>query len=186
MLSIFFTAETVFFNFDQLLDLMIRFNFSKADKKSLGYDKLCIVGCNEQVFVTDGVNMDVRAVLHDECYVSFDGVFELMELNMFGDKDSLERALVECTARVVKNQDHAWRANYVQRLRNRVQASFDIYFKVLEQYMMLNQPRVDCIGKEIAALVRIGELFKNSTDYQQLITAHQSFDKASVMMMQNI
>jgi|WetSurMetagenome_2_1015567.scaffolds.fasta_scaffold75694_3 hypothetical protein len=186
MLSIFFNRETVFFNFDQLLELMIRFNFGKVDKKSLRYDRLCIVGCNEQVFVTDGVNMDVRAVLHDECYVSFDGAFELMDLNMFGDKEGVERALVECAARVVKSEDHAWRVNYVQRLRGRVQASFNIYFKVLEQYMLLNQPCVDRIGKEISALVRAGEQLKNSADYQQLITAHQSFDKASILMMQNI
>lgn len=186
MLSIFFNPDTVFYNFDQLLELMIRFNFGKVDKKILRCDKLCIVGCNEQVFVTDGVNMDVRAVLYDECYVSFDGVFELMEMNMFGNKESLERVLVECTARVVKSAEHAWRANYTRRLQSRVQASFNIYFKVLEQYMLLNQPCVDRIGKEVAALVRAGDQLKNSADHQQLITAQQSFDKASILMMQNI
>lgn len=176
----------MFYSFDDLLKLMIDFNFSNVDKKNLDCDKLCVVGRNEQVFITDGVNIDVRAVVHDECFVSMDGAFQLMELNMFGDKERLERVIVECTYRVIKVENHPWQERYIKMLRSRIKASFDIYFKVLEQYMLSNQPQINKIINEVTLLVEAGEKYKNSCDYRELIVAHNSFEKACVLMMKQM
>lgn len=165
---------------------MIQLNFERADKKMLDCDKLKIVTANEQVFCTDGANIDVRLVAYDECYVNFQGVMELMDSNTFGEKETLETILVKCTTRVVKNADHAWSKFYTQILKTRVNASFEFYFKVLEQYMLANQPHVNKIGPIVNKLVITAEQYKQCNNFYALYAAYHAFDKASALMVQHM
>ncbi|QOD39967.1 Maph4 [Matsumuraeses phaseoli granulovirus] len=183
MLSIFFNDVMVYYNFDDLVKLMVDLNFEQADKKMLAPDRLKIVGANEQVFYTDGTNIDVKLVLHDECYISFEGVLDMIDKNVLAQKDVLESIVVSCTSRVVKNPYHKWLISYVQVLRARVNSSFDFYFKVLEQYMLANQPHVDKIGCNINQLITLGEKLKICDDVTSLMSAYRSFDEASALML---
>ncbi|AAS82732.1 ORF6 [Agrotis segetum granulovirus] len=184
MLSIMLQNHQVFYGFDGLLQLMINYNFTRIHKGNLECDKLCIVGENEQVFVTDGVNMDVRRVVHDECFISFEAVFEIIDTNMLGDKYTVEKIIVECTKRVVKSD--VWYKKYLVILKKRVNASFDVYFKVLEQYMLLNQPNAERIGKKVSNLIKMAEALKHSDQAQELITAYQSFETASAILLKQL
>nr|UYX49637.1 ORF4 [Darna trima granulovirus] len=186
MISILFDNDTVYYNFDELLILMLKCNFERADKKMLICDRLKIVGNNEQVFCTNGNNIDIRLVTHDECFVTFDGVIELIESNTFGDKEKLESYIVACTSRVVLNPTHSWINNYTERIRARINGSFDFYFKVLEQYMLANQPQVDKIGSMVNRLIVTAEHYKRCDDYNMLLQACQAFDTASALMLKQI
>ncbi|AAM70202.1 hypothetical protein [Phthorimaea operculella granulovirus] len=185
-ISIFFDNQHVYYNFDECLRLMVMRNFDRVDKKILPCDRLKIIGANDQVYCTDGTNIDVRAVFYDECYITFDGVVELMESNVFGDKESVEEILVACTMRVIKSKTHPWCKRYLQLLQIRVGASFDFYFKVLEQYMLANQPNAESIGPIINKLINVAEQCKQCIDYNMLKEAYRSFDKASALMIQNL
>nr|AIU37214.1 ORF4 [Cydia pomonella granulovirus] len=186
MLSIFFDEHTVYYHFDDILREMIRCGFERVDKKVLACDRLKIRCANEQVYCTNGVDMDLRLLKGDECYVSFEGVMELMDSNSFGDKNSLEIMIVNCTLRVVLQPNHAWLTYYKERLRMRINTSFDFYFKVLEQYMLANQPNVERIGPTISKLIRLAEHYKHLDDHISLIEACHAFDRASAILIQNI
>nr|AGS18770.1 ORF4 [Pieris rapae granulovirus] len=186
MISIFFDFQTVYYNFDEILQLMINYNFERADKKMLNCNRLKIICANEQVYFTNGTNIDIRLVKHDECYVSFEGILELMDSNMFGEKDTFETLLVNCTFRVVLQPNHPWLNNYIIKLQSRLNGSFEFYFKVLEQYMLANQPYVSKIGPIINKLIATAEKYKQCNHYCSLIEACHNFDKASALMLQHI
>ncbi|AIS92006.1 hypothetical protein [Erinnyis ello granulovirus] len=188
MISIYYNNDLnqVFYNFNELLQLMLQFDLEKADKKTLDVECLKIVPANEQCYVTDGSNISIRLITHDECYVSFEGVLKLIDSNTFGCKLDLEYVLVVYTSKVVLNPNHKWVSLYLQRLRSRVMVSFEFYFKILELYMVANQPRVKDIGNEINKLVSRAENCKLANDFASLIECCTSFDKASALMLQHL
>ncbi|AGQ20263.1 hypothetical protein CaLGV004 [Clostera anastomosis granulovirus A] len=186
MLSLIFDDSTVYYNFDDVLRSMMCHNFEQADKKALSYDRIKVVCANEQVFVTNGSDIDVRLVLHDECYVNLEGVYELMDTNTFGDAVTFESMLVTCTTRVVRDSNHPWVHKCRSRQDRRVCASFRFYFNVLEQYMMAGQPHVQKIGPTINSLIAFAEERRRDKDYNSQLKSCDAFDKASALMLQNM
>ncbi|AAQ21602.1 unknown [Cryptophlebia leucotreta granulovirus] len=186
MLSIFFDESTVYYNFDDILYKMIECGFEQVDKKILTCDRLKVKCCNDQVFYTNGVDIDLRLLKCDECYVSFEGILDLLESNIFGEKDKFEMMLVNCTLRVVLNHNHNWLELYKSKLRTRISASFNFYFKVLEQYMLANQPNVEVIGDVVKKFVCLAEHHKHFDDIVSLSEAYHAYDKASAIILQNM
>ncbi|AAM60757.1 unknown [Choristoneura occidentalis granulovirus] len=187
MLSIFFDNFEVYYNFDEVVQLVLKYNLEKADKKMLSVECLKIISANEQVYCTDGISINNRLINYDECYISFEGVMELIEGNQFGDKENLENLLVECTLRVVLNPNHEWLKKYIIRLQARVGASFDLYFKILEQYILANKPCVEKIGPTLNELLTKAKLYRHSpNDCVVLNQSYRSFDLASNLMLQYI
>ncbi|ABQ51948.1 hypothetical protein SlGVgp005 [Spodoptera litura granulovirus] len=185
-LSMYFDENNVYYNFDELLALMLKFNFERVDKKFLRPDSVRIKGANEQVYVTDGLDIDVRVLLSDECYVNFDSVFEIIDHNLImHDKYNFEQTFIRLTGRVVQCP-HPWQKKYFDLLQSRVTASFSVYFKVLEQYMLQQQPAADKIGDNVRRLVRIGQDLMSSNSPNDLVTAYSSFDKATALLLNQL
>lgn len=186
MLSIFFDGHEVYYSFDDILRCMITLNFDQVDKKILACDRLCIVNGSEQVFCTDGSSIDVRLVMYDECFVTSEGLYDLMDVNVFGDKEKLEEYVVRCTMRVVKNENHDWYKKYIKKLKDRIGASFDLYFRTLERYMLHDHPNADKIAHTVNCLITTAEYDKLSNNHVNLRNAYNCFDKASALMIQQM
>lgn len=164
---------------------MLQFNVERADKKTLGVECLKIVNTNEQCYVTDGLNITIRIITHDECYVSFEGVMQLLD-NNYGYKKELEQIIVVCTSRVVLNPNHKWVSVYLARLKARVAVSFEFYFKILQQYMLANRPNIREIEGCVKKLVGRAEECKLSNNFALLIECCDCFDRASALMLHQI
>ncbi|AKN80768.1 hypothetical protein [Diatraea saccharalis granulovirus] len=186
MLSILFNEQTVMYSFNDILQLMVCLNFERVDKKLLSCNRLVVVGTNTQVFYTDGVFIDIKLITHDECFVNFEGVLELIDQNDIGEKEEFETLLVNCTSRVIKIPNHSWTLKYITRLKDRINGSFDLYFKIVEQYVLANKPHIDKIGATVDRLVSEAEHNKQTNDVNLLRKAYHGFDQATVLMIQCI
>lgn len=154
----------------------------QADKKTLGVECLKIVAANEQCYVTNGSNITIRLITYDECYVSFEGVMQLID-NNYGCKDELEHVIIMCTSTVVLNPHHKWVSVYLARLKARVVIAFEFYFKILKQYMLANQPNSSEIVGSVNELVFKAEQYKMSNNFAMLLESCVCFDKASALML---
>ncbi|AQQ80277.1 ORF7 [Betabaculovirus altermyunipunctae] len=102
MLSLCYDADNVYYNFDDLLQLMVLADFEAVDKKSLCPTRLCVKMRNEHVFVTDGLNTTTRLLKHDECYVNLDGVIQILNTSTFGNQSAMERVLARAAHTLVE------------------------------------------------------------------------------------
>ncbi|UXX41813.1 hypothetical protein [Psilogramma increta granulovirus] len=188
MLSIYYNnnQNQVFYNFDDVLRLMLQFNMDQVDKKTLNVECLKIVMANEQCYMTDGSNTTIRLITYDECYVSFEGVLQLIDNNHGGYKYDIEHVLIVCTSKVVLNPNHKWVSVYFARLKTHINNSFDFYFKILKQYMLANQPNSNEIVNIVNKLVSKAEKYKISNNFALLMETCVCYDKASALMLEQL
>ncbi|AJK91668.1 ORF007 [Spodoptera frugiperda granulovirus] len=178
IISVTYDDECVWYNFDELMQLMVQFDFECVDKKSVDSARVCVKSRNEQVFVTDGAQMAVRVLEHDECYIDIDGILHIVAHSVFGDKTAMEKLLARCTTCVLKCE-HPWQKKFTCYLQQRARDSFDVYMKVCRQYFMSGRPRSEEIGPTVDRLVKeASRLLHQSTNYDDIITSYVLYDKA--------
>lgn len=182
-LSMFADSQDVYYAFDPVAELMSDLDFERADKRTVPCERWRVVDKNARVFVTDGLDIRARQLSHDECYITLDGALDMIDANHFGDKREMESVLVRCAERLFDFRNHPSYGRYVNRLRQRVRASFAVYFRVLEQYMLMRRPCADSIGGPVKELVATAQRLQTCDDHRSLITAQHSFDEASALLI---
>lgn len=187
-ISLCFDDDNVYFCFIDVVQLLSHSGFEYVKKNNIG--RHCrIIGKNEQVFITNGVDIDIKVALCDEPYIALEGIFEIMghSMNLLGNKSFVESALVKCAMRVIKIDNHTWYVKYLSHIEKRVDAAFNAYFVVLRQYMLHNQPCVDTIGEQLTELRNVAEQKKRvKNNHACLLEAHNAYEKATSLMLHHL
>ncbi|AMF83757.1 hypothetical protein AYR72_gp004 [Cnaphalocrocis medinalis granulovirus] len=205
MLSMFFTHECVYYNFDDLLQIMLQFDFQQIDKKILlqqhDYYKhndndddveeikqkehiyLIVLQPNKLVYCKKkDTSVTIRNLTYHECYLSLQGVIKIVERNMFVKSVSLFHvALFTYTHSVMPK--HPWFMFYTNYLRTIVNSSFKLYFKILEQYILNGRPNVNRIGCLIDNKISLANQLKPNDDCVSLLSASEIYDSVSALML---
>lgn len=182
MLSIFYDDTNVYYNFDELLQIMVQLNFETVDKKTLSPAHVYVKPRNAQVFVTDGINMAARVIDHDECYIEMEGVLHIIKNSAFGDCSSMEKVLCRATKCVLK-YDHPWQKKFRCFVQQRVQTSFDVYMKVCRQYFICGKPESARIGVSVDTLIQEASRLQHSDEFEDIISSYVMYDKATRLVL---
>lgn len=183
IISVTFDDERVWYNFDELMQIMVQLDFECVDKKSVDSARVGVKLRNEQVFVTNGEHIALRVLEHDECYIDIDGILDIVSHSVFGDKTTMEKLLARCASCVLKCE-HPWQKKIICYLQQRARDSFDVYLKVCKQYFMCGRPHSKEIGNTVDRLVKkASRLLHESTNYDDIITSYVLYDKATRLIL---
>ncbi|AER41433.1 hypothetical protein [Epinotia aporema granulovirus] len=187
-ISLCFDDNNVYFCFADVVQLLSQSGFDYVKKNNIG-QHCRIVAKNEQVFITDSVDIDIKVALYDEPYIALQAIFDIMDhsMNLLGNKRFVESVLVNCALRVVKIDNHAWYVRYLALILKRIDAAFNAYFVVLRHYMLNNQPHVNTIGEQLNELRNAAEQKKCiKNNHTCLLEAHSAYEKATSLMLHSL
>ncbi|QBQ01558.1 PiGVORF4-like protein [Hyphantria cunea granulovirus] len=176
-LSIVFDEKEVWVSYEDVLLVMLEYN---VQPRQVAERAKSMKGVEIAFFTDHHGLLQGRPVKRGERFVLFADILMLVN-----DHHVCEVYIVKTVDSILGN-DHPWRTNYEQILRDRIATDFQVYLKVFDQYMSNDRANVESVKRDVNVLIEAATQCRYSQSWQELQLSSYFFRRATDILLQNV